>query len=62
MGGGTLGTKMDINEPDISRKLAILIQHIEFEHRKNFLDKAAEAPDLRTFLESIVRARGAKRL
>jgi hypothetical protein len=53
---------MDINSPEISRKLAILIQYLDFEERRKFLEKAAESPDLRFFLESLIEAKGVKDL
>ena len=53
---------MDIDSPEISRKLATLIQFVEFENRRKFLEKASEYPDLRSFLNDLIKAKGVKGL
>ena len=44
---------MDINEPNISRTLAILIQPVIAEDRKKFLKGAERAKDMETFLKTL---------
>lgn len=45
---------MNINEPAISRTLAILIQPVIAEDRRKFIRGAEEAKDLNSFIKSMV--------
>lgn len=42
---------MDINEPTISRMLAVLIQSVEFDDRAQFIKDAQEAKSMEAFME-----------
>lgn len=44
---------MNINEPTISRMLAILIQPVEAKERRRFIRDAESSPDLETFIRSL---------
>jgi hypothetical protein len=41
---------MNINDPTISRTLAVLIQPVVFEDRRRFIEDAEKAPDLDSFI------------
>lgn len=45
---------MDINEVGNSRQLAILIQGLNIEERKKFLDEARKSPDMEAFMKFYV--------
>jgi hypothetical protein len=44
---------MNINDPAISRMLAILIQPVVAEDRRRFIEGAEQAEDMDSFIESL---------
>jgi hypothetical protein len=44
---------MNINEPETSRTLAILIQPVVSEDRRKFIRAAEEAKDMASFMETL---------
>ena len=44
---------MNINEPQTSRVLSILIQNVAGEDRDKFIGDAKRAPDMKTFMEDM---------
>jgi hypothetical protein len=44
---------MNINDPAISRMLAILIQPVVAEDRRRFVEGAEQAEDMDSFIESL---------
>ncbi len=46
---------MNINDPTISRILAVLIQPVLFEDRSKFIENAEKAPNMESFIRGINR-------
>ena len=44
---------MNIQDPDTSRILAILIQPVKAEDRREFIKRAEAAPDMDSFIDSL---------
>ena len=46
---------MNINEPEISRTLAILIQPVVSEDRRKFIAQARKAKDIDSFIKQVMK-------
>lgn len=47
---------MNINEPNISRQLAALIQGVKGEYRNQFIEDAKEAKNMKEFIEHFLES------
>lgn len=46
---------MNINEPEVSRTLAALIQGVQFEDRDSFIEDAKEALNMEAFMKGMTK-------